>query len=342
MSRRKTERLLNLVICLLAARRYLSKDEIRRAVPGYAASDEAFERAFERDKEDLREMGVPVATGTNDPLFDDEPGYRIPRDAYALPDVSFAPDEMAVLALAARAWQQASLAGAASSALLKLQAYGVETDEIAIAGIDPRVDTDEAAFLPLWQAVRDRRPVRFDYRRPGRDVQSRDVEPWGIVSWHGRWYLVGNDLDRGADRVFRVSRITGDVVAYGPAGSVVVPPGVDVRGAASRAASAGAPTGTATLRVRPGAAGFLRRQATRSSTSTDGTAGMAGTAGADGTAGTAGWDVLSVPMSDPGLLADALVGLGAAVVVLDPPVLREAVLRRLTAVLDGAPAGSAA
>lgn len=321
MSRRKTERLLNLVICLLAARRYLSKDEIRRSVPGYADSDEAFERAFERDKEDLREMGVPVETGTNDVLFDDEPGYRIPRDAYALPEVVFAPDEMGVLALAARAWQQASLAGAASSALLKLQAYGVETDDIAIAGIDPRVDTDEAAFLPLWQAVRDRRPVRFSYRRPGQDAAARDVDPWGIVSWHGRWYLVGHDHDRGAQRVFRVSRITGEVTAYGAAGSVSVPPGVDLRGAASRAAADARTDGTATLRVREGAAGFLRRQA-------------ASTVPADGHPG---WDRVEVPLADPGLLADALCGLGSAVVVLDPPVLREAVLRRLRGVLAEEP-----
>ena len=108
MSRARTERLLNLVICLLATRRYLGKDEIRRAVPGYSDSDEAFERAFERDKEELREMGVPVETGSNNAWFEDEVGYRISRDAYALPEVTFTADEMAVLALAARAWQQAN------------------------------------------------------------------------------------------------------------------------------------------------------------------------------------------------------------------------------------------
>lgn len=324
MSRQKTERLLNLTIALLAARRFLSKDEIRRAVPGYSTSDEAFDRAFERDKDDLREMGIPVETGSNDAWFEDEPGYRIPRDAYALPDVSFAPDEMAVLALAARAWQQASLAGAASSALLKLQAYGVETDEIAISGIDPRVDTGEAAFLPLWQAVRDRRPVRFDYRRPGRDALTRSVEPWGIVSWHGRWYLVGHDRDRSATRVFRVSRISGEVVATDAPGTVTVPEGVDVRKAVSLA-TADAPRGTATLRVRAGAAGFLRRQATATRPDAE-----------------HGWDVLEVPFSDPGLLADAVCGLGTAVVVLDPPAVRDAVVRRLRGVVAAGSAAAAA
>ncbi len=322
MSKAKTERLLNLVICLLAAPRYLTREEIRRAVPGYAESQEAFERAFERDKDELREMGVPVETGSNSAWFEDEVGYRIRRDAYALPEVAFAPDEMAVLGLAARAWQQASLAGAASTALLKLRASGVDPDEIAIAGIDPRVDASEAAFAPLWEAVRDRRAVRFAYRRPGADAAQRHVEPWGVVSWHGRWYLVGHDRDRGASRVFRLSRITGPVRPLGGAGAVVVPAGVDVRRLV-REANEAPVRGTATVRVRAGAAGFLRRQATAQR--------------ADGE----GWDVLEVPYADAGLLADAVCGLGAAVVVLDPPEAREAVVRRLRGVARAAAEGAA-
>jgi HlyD family secretion protein len=109
----RTERLLNLVISLLAATRFVSKEQIRAAVPQYAdsVSEEAFERMFERDKDDLREMGIPLETGSNDPYFDDEIGYRIPKDAYALPEVTFDSEELAVLGLAARAWQQATLAG---------------------------------------------------------------------------------------------------------------------------------------------------------------------------------------------------------------------------------------
>ena len=83
-SREKTERLLNLTIALLATRRFLSREEIRAMVPGYSEHDEAFERAFERDKDDLREMGIPIETGSNSAVFDDEPGYRIRRDAYGV------------------------------------------------------------------------------------------------------------------------------------------------------------------------------------------------------------------------------------------------------------------
>ncbi len=314
MSRAKTERLLNLVICLLATRRYLSRDEIRRAVPGYPDSDEAFERAFERDKDELREMGIPIETGTNDAWFEDELGYRIRSDAYALPEVQFTPDEMAVLALAAQAWQQASLAGAATTALRKLQAYGIETAEPTIVGIDPRVDTNEAAFVPLWRAVSSRYPVTFPYQRPGREAEQREVEPWGIVSWHGRWYLVGHDRVRGDTRVFRLSRVSGEVVPAGEPGEVVVPDGVDLREEVARMVPQ-APQGSAVVRLRAGGGGFLRRQAMSTRPDTD----------------RPGWDLVEVPFSDPELLADAVCALGAAAVVVDPPPVRDAVLTRLRA-----------
>ena len=92
MSRRKTERLLSLVVCLLSSQRYLTATQIRAAVPGYPDSFEAFKRMFERDKEELRELGIPLDTGTNGPL-DEELGYRIPRQEYMLPDIRLEPDE---------------------------------------------------------------------------------------------------------------------------------------------------------------------------------------------------------------------------------------------------------
>ena len=110
MSKRKTERLLGLVVCLLSTRRYLTADQIREAVPGYPEQDDLFKRMFERDKEDLRELGVPLETGLNHP-FDDDAGYRIRRQAYELPELRLEPDEAAVLGLAARVWQRAELAG---------------------------------------------------------------------------------------------------------------------------------------------------------------------------------------------------------------------------------------
>ena len=189
MSSRRTERLLNLVICLLATRRWLTKEQIRLAVPQYADGDsaEAFDRMFERDKEDLRDLGVPVVTGTDEQWFDDETGYRIDRDTYALPPIELDAEELAVLGLASRVWQQASLAGPAAQALTKLTALGVETEESGPTGLEPRIRTAEPAFEPLYAATRDHQPVSFTYRKADGDAALREVEPWAVISRSGRW-----------------------------------------------------------------------------------------------------------------------------------------------------------
>jgi proteasome accessory factor B len=216
MSRRKTERLLSLVVCLLSSGRFLTATQIRAAVPGYPDSFDAFKRMFERDKDELRELGIPLETGSNS-AAGEEPGYRISRQAYVLPDIRLEPDEAAVLGLAARVWRRAELAGAAAGGLLKLRAAGIDAEETTQPGIEPRLQAVEAAFGSLWQAVRDRRPVTFAYRAAGRSSpQVRRLEPWGVVNRHGRWYVAGHDLDRAEPRVFRLSRIAGPVSFAGP------------------------------------------------------------------------------------------------------------------------------
>jgi proteasome accessory factor B len=207
MSKRKTERLLGLVVCLLSTRRYLTAEQIRSAVPGYPEQDDLFKRMFERDKEDLRDLGVPLETGVNHP-FDEDPGYRIRQQAYELPELRLEADEAAVLGLAARVWRRAELAGAAAGALLKLRAAGIEAaapeaggEQHVAQGIEPRLGRPEPAFGPLWEAVRDRRPVTFSYLAAGRSQpQRRELEPWGVVNRHGRWYVAGWDRGSSAAR----------------------------------------------------------------------------------------------------------------------------------------------
>ncbi|MFC4587127.1 helix-turn-helix transcriptional regulator [Sphaerisporangium corydalis] len=313
MSRRKTERLLNLVICLLATRRPLSAEQIRHAVPGYdAGNDEAFQRMFERDKTELREIGIPVEVH-RDP-WDDEPGYRIVRQAYELPEITLEADEAAVLGLAAQVWQRANLAEAASGALLKLRAAGVQTDESAAGPLELRVDTRDPAFPALWEAVRDRRVVRFDYRAAGSEVLlTRTVEPWGVVSRRGRWYVVGHDRERDAPRVFRLSRISGTVTPAGRPGAVVVPAGVDIRSMVGHRDSL-LPERSATVRVRQGTCQWLRQEGSV-------------------LPGRDGWDVVTVDFADPEWIAGSIVAFAADAEVLDPPDVRDAVIRRLKGAL---------
>jgi proteasome accessory factor B len=319
VSRIRTERLVNLVICLLSTRRFLTAAQIAATVPGYEhdpddpKDHEAFQRKFERDKAELRELGVPLETGTAS-AFDSEPGYRIAHREYALPDIPLAPDEAAAVGIAARLWQHAGLAAAASSGLAKLRAAGVDVDPSATLGVEPVVTVDPA-FGPLTAAARERRAVTFRYRRPeGDEPVTRHLEPWGVVCWQGRWYVVGHDRDRRATRCFRLSRMVGAVKATGRPGAFRPPEKVDLISHVAGRVGPVPHTGRATVLVTPGRAAGLRRWATEALPGPDG-------------------DRLVLPYGDAERLAGTLVGYGPDVRVLDPPELRDAVIQALKEVV---------
>jgi proteasome accessory factor B len=312
MAARRTERLLNLVICLLHTRSFLTAERIRELVPGYeeAPSDEAFKRMFERDKEDLRDLGIPMETGMG--AYDDEIGYRVVRSDYALPDIHLEPDEAAAVGLAARMWSSATLGGPATRALRKLEAAGVELTSLP-EGLQPRADSAGVALPVVADAAREGRRLQFDYRGANEATSAtRHVEPWGTVWWRGRWYLAGQDLDRGAPRVFRLSRIVGEPTVTGDAGAVVVPDGVDLTTLVSDfdSGSAGA---QARLRVRRGRGIGLRTQAIEINEHD------------------ADWDLLTVPYVDGYRLVDQVLPYGPDVVLVEPEEARAAVIRRLRA-----------
>jgi proteasome accessory factor B len=315
VSRTRTERLVNLVICLLSTRRFLTAAQIAATVPGYehdqsdARDHEAFQRKFERDKAELRDLGVPLETGTSS-AFDAEPGYRITRRDYALPDILLEPDEAAAVGIAARLWRHAGLAEAASSGLAKLRAAGVEVDAQATLGVEPVVTVD-AAFGPLTSASRLRQVVTFDYRVPENDAPtSRRLQPWGVVCWRGRWYVVGHDLDRDARRCFRLSRIIGKVRRVGAEGAYEPPQNVDL---ISYVATFSGPVEhklRATLLIKPRRAAGIRRWA-------------------ESIAPVEGGDRAVITYSDARGIAGWIVRYGADVEVLDPPDVRDAVIERL-------------
>jgi proteasome accessory factor B len=311
---RKSERLLNLLITLLVSRSYVTKERIRTVVEQYReAGDEAFEKMFERDKDELRSLGVPIEVGYLDRAFEDEPGYRIERSAFELPQIELEPDEAAVLGLAARVWQHAGLASATSDALVKLKAAGVSVDRGALSTVAPQLTVDEPTFEVFWAATQERFPVAFDYRTASSaETATRHLEPWGVVSFRGRWYVVGLDTDRGAPRLFRLSRVQGEVRPAGRAGAYEVPEGTDIRALTESLAPAPAEQ-CARLLVRQGAALGLRRQAT------------AVVAGGPPT----GWDRIEVSYGRTDAMADEILGYGADVVVEEPVDLREHVVGRL-------------
>ena len=174
---------------------------------------------FERDKDELRSLGVPIEVGQMDAFFDDEPGYRIRPDEFALPDISLTADEAAVVGLATKVWQHARLAEATTEAVRKLTALGVDVDLTALDIVEPRLTADEPSFDVFWEATQERTPVAFDYVRSGdTEVRTRHLQPWGVARYSGRWYVVGFDTDREAERIFRLSRVQGRATKDGAAG----------------------------------------------------------------------------------------------------------------------------
>lgn len=311
---RKTERLMNLLIMLLVQTHYVPKERIRAIL--YAdSSHDGFEKMFERDKEELRSLGVPIEVGHMDAFFDDEPGYRIRPDRFALPDIALTADEAAVVGLATKVWQHARLADATTEAVRKLVALGADVDLAALDIVQPRLSADEPSFDVFWEATQDRTPVRFDYTRTGLPTSRRHLQPWGVVRYSGRWYVVGHDVDRGAERVFRLSRVSGTAERDGGPGSYDVPPGTDVREVARRLAPAPS-TETAVLLVRAGAGVPLRRDA--DSVTLD-------VVGPDEVTG---WDRVEVTRAALGL-PDEILGYGPDVYVESPTHLRASVLSRL-------------
>ncbi|WP_141494656.1 helix-turn-helix transcriptional regulator [Kytococcus schroeteri] len=332
----KTERLLNLLLALLHTRRPLTKAEIRRIMPEYQeGSAEAFDRTFERDKNDLRALGVPVTTAPVDPGFDDEEGYRVDPDEYALPELVFSAEELTMLGVAARVWGQASLTAAGERALRKISAAdgavpgdeapgtdadGPTTPASPALGVQPVIRTPEAAFGGLRDAIAERRAVTFDYRRSGAPVSTRRVHPWALLLRRGRWYVTGFDLDRDAPRVFRLTRVVGPVRATGRPGVVEVPADHDPAAMIDRATQGRPDTLAATVTVAPGRGVALRRWA-------------------DAVDRTDAGDVLHLPAADRSRIVGQLAELGPDLLAVEPDDLRAQVVDRLEQVLAtaGAP-----
>jgi proteasome accessory factor B len=320
----KVERLMNLVIALLSTRNFITAERIRETVYGYSdtASDEAFSRMFERDKNELRDLGIPLETGRVS-QFDPTEGYRINREAYALPAVELTPDEAAAVAVATQLWESPELITATQGALLKLRAAGVDVDaphsDVAITSTAalPGLRGSEEVLGILLSAINSGQAVQFPHRSARSEpYTTRTVEPWGVVTDKGRWYLVGHDRDRDAMRTFRLSRIGAEVTVIGPPGAVQRPAGVNLREIVDRAVGDWPSGGQARVWLAEGRGTALRRRATLVGPRT-----LNGRAGEEFT--------LDIGMYDR--LAREIASYGPDAVALEPDSLREDVVTRLRA-----------
>ncbi|MFN0027733.1 MAG: helix-turn-helix transcriptional regulator [Acidimicrobiales bacterium] len=207
MSAAKVERLLNLSAALLAAERPLTAADIARRVPGYPEDQASFRRAFERDKDDLRQMGIPLRLAKV--MVDGQPtdGYRIPPEEYALRDPHLEPEELAALHFAVHTVRLEGLSSAEAMDRLageRLEGPAPTFDDADGVGPVATVPAD-ARLTSLFGALIDRHPVRFTY-----NGLTRVMEPYRLDFERGRWYLSGFDRQRGENRSFRVERMEGE------------------------------------------------------------------------------------------------------------------------------------
>lgn len=215
----KAERLLNLTLALLSAKRPLTKQYIFENVAGYSGKSESMERMFERDKDELRELGIDVTVLPVDPLFDDELGYRImPRD-YFLPDVSLTHEESIWLALAANVIREFAGRELAQNAVQTLLSQGTAIiDEVVAVSAPVQIEIPVSEMLDdIWRAIRSKIPLKFSYQSPPistsnpestRNQDEREISPYILTSRFGNWYLLGKDAKDNKIKTFRIDRLS--------------------------------------------------------------------------------------------------------------------------------------
>ena len=302
---RKNERLVNLTIALLATKRYLTKNEIFRNIEGYEGSAEAKERMFERDKDDLRKLGIQIEVGGLDPLFDDEAGYRIRPESYALSLRDLTPTQVTLLSLAAQAWQDAAFTDLSQQALRKLTSIGLDTDSSQLPVMAPKLIGADENLRSALDALTSLTTIEFDYLNIQGVAQKRQLQVYGVQARKSHWYLIGLDTEKNAIRNFRVDRIQGVVASIGKTQSYTIPASFEIA-----ELEPVIETPLAVLQVRPGAGYQLRRLATTIETADD-------------------WDLLEVPIFDLDFITNLVLWHGEDVIVSSPVQLRSAVVSAL-------------
>jgi proteasome accessory factor B len=300
---RKSERLVNLTIALLATRRYLTKNEIFRTIEGYEGNDESKERMFERDKDDLRSLGIEIEVGGFDPIFNDEAGYRIKPENYALDLGEISGSDVALLSLAASAWNGQALNAIAHSALLKLKSIGIDSDIDSIPTLAPRMASASSELVAVVEAITTKSAITFEYMAQDLSQQKRTIHPYALASRDGHWYFAGLDVDKNAIRTFRLDRVQGEIALGKKMDVFVIPTGFDLFSHLDEAVN----QKIATVDVRKDKAFALRKQALSIIDKGE-------------------WDQITIKYSDETTFLDSLLWHLDDVLVIEPAELRDSIV----------------
>jgi len=313
---RPEDRLFHLILALMATTHGVTKEHILHSVRGYredvdaGVSKDTLERRFERDKDTLRDMGVPLEMWIP---ADDEGNnrntlYRIPKGLYDHPkDLEFTPQDVRLMNVAAAIWREGSLSQDARVAQMKLASHGVAIDEPLIGAL-PMITARDPALHTLRLALAENRQVSFDYLKPGQTTAtSRRVSPLALVMHEGTWHLHSVEAESGDEKTFLLRRIVSPVAVLDQS---VEPAGADQVARMSQELDDLYWSQSATVRVKEGT-----QAATELSH-------RAGTQSNDG--------VFHLHYTDLDLLADVLCEHGSDVVAISPPELVTAVVERLS------------
>ena len=300
---RKSERLVNLTIALLATKRFLTKSEIFRTVEGYEGAPEAMERMFERDKDDLRSLGISIELGTFDPIFEDEAGYRITPSSYQLNLGELDGTDIALLSLAATAWSGAALERESTSALIKLASMGIDSDSEALSLLTPQVSVTDQNFTLITEAIVRRSEIEFEYVSADLSRQVRKIAPYSLRGQSGSWYLVGLDREKESIRTFRLDRMVSEVSVSKKVNTFNIPEPIPSQVGDEA-------TDFALLRVRKNRGHQLRSLGTLHESEEE-------------------WDQVRLPIIDSSWLLRTILWHRDDVIVLEPTDLRERVIDSL-------------
>ena len=307
MSSQKTERLINLTLALLASKRYLSKAEILRNIPGYEGSPETKERMFERDKDDLRSLGIQIDVNNFDPLFEDEQGYLIKSDSFQFAENEFTKEELLLLTMAANLWHDSAVEIDSQNALLKIQSLSGPVEHDMTTTPTLRITEDWQLLVSIFTAVQNKQILEFSYRG-----KKRQVNPYGLYSSKGFWYLIAFEIN--VIKSFKLVRIEGEVDLIGEKDAFEKPVNFNVGNFLKEESNS--VSLVSKLQVRKGAALSLRNKFTVKDLDSE-------------------WDLMDIPYTNEQELLEMVLWHGTDLKLIEPAALRQLLVANLESYLNG-------